>query len=514
MRDPNSKIKKLAEVLPIVAKLKSAGKKIVLGHGVFDLMHYGHIHYLKQAKQVGDILLVSMKTDRFIQKGPYSPAFNERIRAASLAALECVDYVIPCNEDGPYQIIKKLKPHLYVKGEDSMDQLKNPKSALHIDQKLVKSVGGAFYFTKSLPIHSTELIRKYYNILPQNVVNFLSVFKKSYPLEDVLSQLQQLKKLKVLVIGEAIIDEYRYVTPLGKPPKANIISAHFLDEEAFAGGALACANHIASICDNVDLVTYLGEKDSKEKFIRRQLRPSINPKFFYCPDRPTIVKRRYVDRAYYSKIFEEYVFNKDHLPSNVTDKIKTYLTKNLSKYDLVLVADYGHGFLSKSLIDAISKNSRYLAVNAQTNSGNSGFNYVLKYPRIDYACIDENEARLAAHDNVSNIKDVMLQLVKNSGIKKMAVTLGHLGSVSYGGGKKYNKNSLPTIPSFAHKITDTVGAGDAYLAISAPCAAAGFPIELLSFLGNVASAIAVGVVGHKTYISQQDLVKHLSYLLE
>lgn len=150
--------------MPIVKKLKASEKKIVLGHGVFDFLHYGHIFYLQQAKAIGDILVVSVMADKFVIKENDRPVFGEATRAKFIASLECVDYVIICREDGPYEIIKKIEPHIYSKGEDSKPQLKNSKSGFSKDKKILKSVGGILCFTKSLPIHSSDILNEFIKV--------------------------------------------------------------------------------------------------------------------------------------------------------------------------------------------------------------------------------------------------------------------------------------------------------------------------------------------------------------
>lgn len=509
MKDHNHKVKTLAELKPVIQKLKAAKKKIVLGHGVFDLLHYGHIHYLQQAKKLGDVLIVSMVVDKFVQKGPNRPVFHEEIRARSLAAIAVVDFVVPCEDFGPWGIIKTLRPNIYAKGEDSQPQLKNLKSGLNRDKRLVRSVGGDIRFTKSLPIHSAELLKSHFSALAPETNDFLARFRKEYPVSTVINQLEQLQKLRVLVIGEAIIDEYRYVTPLGKANKAHIISTEFLSKEEFAGGALACANHIASICQQVEVVSYLGEKNSKEKLIRRRLKPNVRPTFFHVPGQPTIIKRRFIDPAYFYKFFEECILDKSYLPTAVETKIAEYLNRHLKNYDLTIVVDYGHGFLSKKLIEIIADRAKFLAVNTQTNSANTGFNYIVKYPRVNYACLDEIEARLATQDNFSSIEEVLLAVSRRLAAEKAVVTIGPRGSVAY-----ENGSGIKQVPSFTNRITDPMGSGDAFLAISSPCAAAGFPIELVSFIGNVAGSIAANIIGNKGAVERKELLQHVGYLLE
>lgn len=160
MRDTDSKIMSLKKITKLIRKLKAEGKKIVLAHGDFDLMHYGHIYHLEQSKKMGDVLVVSVVENQFIKKGPKRPVFSDKIRTKSIASLGCVDYVIPCREIGPFKIVEKLRPHIFTKGNESLQQLKEPGSGLRKIQHLMKSLNGKMRFTQSLPIHSTELLKR------------------------------------------------------------------------------------------------------------------------------------------------------------------------------------------------------------------------------------------------------------------------------------------------------------------------------------------------------------------
>lgn len=164
MTSPDSKIKSLKKLSLIAKEAKTSDKKIVLGHGIFDLLHYGHIYYLKQAKNLGDILVVSVVADKFVRKGSGRPVFSEKMRADSIAALECVDYIVLCNDFGPWDILKEIKPDIYAKGGDSKHQLKDPVSGLNKDKKITESFGGVLRFTKSLPIHSTSILKKFFEL--------------------------------------------------------------------------------------------------------------------------------------------------------------------------------------------------------------------------------------------------------------------------------------------------------------------------------------------------------------
>lgn len=158
----SSKVKKLKELSELGEKIRSQNKKIVLAHGAFDLIHWGHIHYLKEAKKYGDFLVVSVVDDKFINKTEVVKRplmFGQKIRMAWLAELETVDCVALCNDDNPRKVMHALKPNFFVKGSDSKERLKNKNSGLYKDKLEIEKLGGKLVFTKSLPIHSTNLIK-------------------------------------------------------------------------------------------------------------------------------------------------------------------------------------------------------------------------------------------------------------------------------------------------------------------------------------------------------------------
>ncbi len=108
------------EVEALIKELKSHGKKIVFTNGVFDIIHRGHIEYLTAAKELGDVLIVGLNSDKSVKiiKGDKRPIVNEENRAFVLVNLKPVDYVIIFNEDNPLELIKSVLPDVLVKGAD------------------------------------------------------------------------------------------------------------------------------------------------------------------------------------------------------------------------------------------------------------------------------------------------------------------------------------------------------------------------------------------------------------
>ena len=120
MRSLRGKIKGREELAQIIEGLKKERKRIVFTNGCFDLLHAGHVTYLEEAKGLGDVLVVGVNSDSSVRriKGPRRPIVPLEQRMAVLAALEAVDYVVPFEEDTPYELIALLRPHTLVKGGD------------------------------------------------------------------------------------------------------------------------------------------------------------------------------------------------------------------------------------------------------------------------------------------------------------------------------------------------------------------------------------------------------------
>lgn len=509
-RDPQTKIKTINELALILEKLRKEGKKIAHCHGCFDLLHPGHLKHFQAARKKGDILVVTLTKDEYVNKGPGRPVFNHHLRADSIAALECVDYVAINDWPTAIETIKILKPHFYVKGSDYADKGNDLTGKIYEEEEAVKSVGGALHFTDEVSFSSTSLINTFLSPYPQEAKDFFHEFKKRYGAMDIINRIKKVDDLKVLVIGDIIIDEYHYCSGMGKSAKDNIIATKFSNEEVFAGGVLAAANHIAGFCKNVTLLSCIGLKNSYGDFIAKHLKPNIKQNFYFLKDVPTVVKRRFVDPAFLTKLFEVcYLEDSVPMPKEIEGQICKNLIKNLKHFDLVLVTDFGHGMVTPKIIKLLGEKAKFLAVNVQTNSANTGYNLITKLHRADFICIDEPELRLACHDKFSNIEHLIKDVIKKINCGKIIITRGHKGSLVYSA-----KEGFVKIPVFSKDVVDRIGAGDAFFSIAAPCVCKNNPMEVAGFIGNAVGAIKVLIVGNRSSIESTPLYKYITTLLK
>lgn len=503
------KITSLDDLARLADHYRQEGKKVVLCHGTFDLIHPGHIRHLQRARNYGDVLLVTLTADAYVNKGPGRPIFNQDLRAASMAALGCVDGVAINHAATSVNVISLIRPDIYVKGSDYRDANADVTGGISLEQEAVAKHGGKLRFTDEVVFSSTSLLNQHFDVFPPQTQQFLNAFRTPTRESDILGWLKAGRELKVAVVGDAIVDEYHYVTPLGQSGKSQMLAVKYESEERFAGGSIAVANHLADFVGSVTLISALGELDSREEFIRNHLRPTVEPVFFTMPDAPTVVKRRFVDGDL-NKLFEVYFFEDRPLPNTLEAKIIHWLEQHLATYDLVVVPDFGNGFITPAIVNTLSKHSPFLAVNTQVNSGNRGYHVINRYPRADFVSLNEPELRLAAHDRHGELDEVARQVARSVGCRWLAVTRGTRGALLL----DVSSDQITTVPALSGRVVDRIGAGDAFLAFASLMLGTGAPPAAAAFVGSAAAAIDVQIVCNREPISVPSLLKYLGTLLK
>ncbi len=509
MRTVNEKIRHIGELASELEHERKKRKKIVLCHGVFDLMHPGHILYFQGAKKHGDVLVVTVTPDNFVNKGPGRPVFNQRLRMESIASLECVDYVALNEWPTAVETIRRLKPHVYAKGQDYANAASDITGQIRNEMAAVKAVGGKTVFTNEQAFSSSSLINKFFDVYPPATSQYLKDFRNKHTASDIFKLFKEASKLKGLVIGEAILDQYCYCNPMAKSPKETIVASRFLSEENFPGGSLAIANHLAGICKSVTLVTAMGKEPHILKYFKKKLRSNVQFRPHFMNNAPTITKRRYVEPNFLTKMFEIQYLDDSLLSPSEESQIVNELRDMLPKYDFVVVADYGHGLFTQRLRDEVCSLAKFLCVNTQTNSANYGFNVATKYHKADFVSIDEPELKLALRTKVGDVASLAQRLRDEIKSRMLLVSLGHNGSVIVS-----NRNSTFKTPIFSGRVVDRIGAGDAVFAITSPFVFNGVSEDIIGFLGSCAGAMAVGTVCNRDPIDPVQLQKFITGLMK
>ncbi|SLM30901.1 Cytidyltransferase-related domain protein [Desulfamplus magnetovallimortis] len=510
MSQVSKKILTLNELSIKIQELKLKKFTIVHCHGVFDLLHIGHIRYFKHAKNMGDILVVTLTPDRYVDKGPHRPAFPEQLRVEAVASLDYVDFVALNLWDTAEKTLQKILPNVYVKGSEFKIPQSDPTGKMGREAKICEQIKCRLTFTDDIIFSSTNLINRYFSSFSSEIQGYLSFFKKRHSIEKINFILNRMKELKILIVGDAIIDDYHYCEALGKSSKDPILALQYKSNDMFAGGACAVANHLAEFSRSVTLLTVLGENDSHETFIKSRLKNNILPIFIEKPDRCTPLKRRFIDCYSTNKLFE--VCFLDSTP--LTDDRDTFMAETICQAsmdcDLVVVSDFGHGAVGTKCVETLNNLQKPVAVNTQANAANRGFNTISKYPGKKMACIAEHELRLECRDDRTPVRPLIERLASRLELDMLIVTRGHLGCEIY-------SSDIPefiSVPSFITRVTDRIGAGDAFLSMAAMGYALKLEPELSGFLGIIMGSLAIGVIGNQKPITESEIKAFITSLLK
>lgn len=500
------KLLTLLEAEEIAERMRSSGRKVGMCHGVFDLLHPGHFAHFKAARAKVEVLFVSVTADKFVNKGPNRPLFSEHIRTETLSMIDCIDFVVVSNNRTAVESIKAIRPNIYFKGSDYAQNSDDLSGMISLEIDEVEKYGGTIHYTNELTSSSTTLINTYFSNHGEDFERWLQDFNSKFSLETVFQYLEVIQRTKIGVVGEIIIDRYTKCEPLSKSSKDPILAFEIHETETFMGGVLAIRDNIQNWGGEVSLFSSVPKLiPIEQRSIIREIKKLKN---FYSieSENKLIIKHRFVDSDSNSRIFETYDFDQD-------GEIATHemffdiLSQQADALDLWIVADYGHGLISKTLANKISGLKNFIAVNTQANAGNRGYNTITKYPKADFLCLNGGELQLERRDKHLDYEQVVPEYMKRLKARYAIVTLGSKGMMVFS-----NEEST-LIPALGSRVVDKVGAGDSVLAVSSILARHNAPIEIIGLVSSIVAAHEISQLGHRSSLKISDLKKSVKAIL-
>jgi cytidyltransferase-like protein len=464
-------------------------KTIVLCHGAFDLVHMGHLLHFEEAASLGDVLVVTITADRYITK-KRSVSFSEDYRARQVAALEIVDFVAIVNEPSAVAAIEALRPDVYVKGPEYSNLILDKSANIFREKNLIESFGGRIHFTTGETFSSTKLSH-FLQASPEAVqgnpllrnekVVFRDLSALKFTLEEVKSFLLNASALRVCLLGETIVDEWVDVAVTNLSQKSRCVAGQETARVRQIGATGIIALHLASFVKQVDCFTNGALGDVPPNVRVSSLTES------------PLVKTRFVDRDTGLPLFESKILDLPDVRRGLPD---------FSAYDLVLVADFGHGLLdARAINQAIAGRSRgFVAAMAQVNSSNYGYNLPVKYVGADYYSLNRTEAELSLHEKDLPSGELLDRMAAMLGCRALSVTDGKQGVAVRMGDEIF---SLPTLTT---SVVDTIGCGDAYFALSSVAACLKQRARLVALAGSIGAAAMTQRRCNESPVSEQEFM--------
>ena len=487
--------------------LKKKNKKVGLIHGVFDVIHYGHIKYFEEAKNKVDYLIVSVTTDEYVNKGPGKPIFNILKRTEVLKSVKHIDEIITSKYPTAVENIKLVKPNYYIKGKDYKNLSNDLSKNILLEKKEVEKYGGKILFTNSELYSSSSIINKNFDFITGEAKKFFKKFLFSDLSFKFNKIIQKLSDKKVLVIGDPILDIIKTSIPSGKSNKNNIIATRLIGEELNLGGTLLVLNFLSQFYKKIDYV-FIGNKKGY-LFIKKKLKKNIN--IFHLNSENKIIKKsRYVDSYTLGRLFQNNENEEIKLSKKVEDKIISFLGKKITKYNQVLFYDFGYIFSFKKMQSLLRKFNKNLVVNCQSNSYSFGYNLANKYNKALILCMDEIEFRLLVQDKLSNIKVLISRnLSRFKDYKITIITQGKHGSYII------FKKKVYFIPTILNQRLDTTGSGDIFLSMFGYLYLnSKLTITQISVISHIAAGIHSNELGNRFNLDKKYISNVLSSVLK
>ncbi len=469
--------------------LKSIGKfprqkKVLMCHGVFDLVHPGHIRHLNYCKQHCDILIVSITADKHVLKSDLRPYVPQNLRALNLAAIELIDYVIIDNQSNPHNNIRYLKPDIYAKGYEYIDGKINPKTQEEIN--IIKSYGGEFIYTPGDYIQSSSQIIE--NNKPDLKLVKLKTLMENEKVhfKDLYSCLNKMKSQKVFVIGDTIVDSYVETEFIGSNAKTPTFSVRYIKNNDYVGGAGVVSKHLKSAGADVTFCSLIGD-DNLSKFVKKDLKKNkIKNIFFTEKNRPTTNKKVYIAQNY--RLLKVDTLENTPIRDELIKKFSNELSK--IKSGMVIFSDFRHGIFNSSSIDQLRKSVKKNIFICGDSQIASRWGNILDFKNFDLITPNEKEARFALGDQDTAIRPLASKLYKLAKCKSLILTLGQRGILTIRRPKSSNDTrAFFSIDSFADNVVDPVGCGDTLLAYSSLAFKITKNDVIASIIGIIASSI-------------------------
>lgn len=475
------KIKTAEEVKGAIGS-RPRKQKVIMCHGTFDVVHPGHVRHLLYAKTKADILVASLTSDEHIKKGNLRPYVPQDLRAINLAALEMVDYVVVDPDPTPLRNLGIIKPDYFAKGYEYTAGVVHPKTQDEIS--ILESYGGEMLFTPGDIVYSSSALIELAppSIAVEKLMTLMEAEQVTF--DDLRDAINRMKGVNVHVVGDTIVDSYTYCSMIGGMTKTPTMSVRFEKQVDYVGGAGIVAKHLRAAGANVTFSTVLGN-DHFRGFVLDDL-SSVGVHCLPIIDetRPTTNKNAIVASDYR-------LLKIDTLDNrSISDKIVERLKRQIAETNTQAVAfcDFRHGMFNRGTIPQLTAAIPPDVYRVADSQVASRWGNILEFQGFNLITPNEREARFALGDQDSVVRPLALELHKKSNCKTLILKCGERGIITY---RNHDEDyrAFFVVDSFAERVVDAVGAGDALLAYATLAQVVTGNDVIAAILGNMAAGV-------------------------
>lgn len=459
-------------------------KKVIMCHGVFDVVHPGHVRHLVYAKGKADILIASLTADRHITKGEHRPHVPQELRALNLAAFEAVDYVVIDRNDKPLENIGIIQPDFFAKGYEYTAN--GVRSTTAEEAAALSSYGGEIIFTPGDVVYSSSALIS--QAPPSLKLEKLQVVMESrgVTFDQLRSTLRAMHDRHVHVVGDTIVDSYTHCALIGGHAKTPTLSVLFERQLDFLGGAAIVAKHLRAAGALVTFSTVLGDDKYREFVVQGLHTAGVKVNAVVDGTRPTVNKNAVVVDGY-RLLKIDTVDN-----GSIGDAILAELVEAVADEptDAVIYSDYRHGIFNRRTIPPLIAALQPGVYRVADSQVASRWGNITEFKGFDLITPNEREARFALADQDSGIRPLASKLYDAAECKLLMLKLGERGVLTCHSPFHEQSDSFFFLDSFVDRLVDAVGAGDAMLAYATLAMLVSRNETVAAILSSMAAACA------------------------
>ena len=454
--------------------------------GNFNILHPGHLRLLRFAKELGHRLIVSVYSDELAGHDAHVP---EKLRLEAVQSISWVDEAFLIDEPVA-DVIKNIKPDFVVKGKEHKEQVNEEAEAL-------REYGGKLVFSSGeVSFSSFDLIQKELR-LAQSFTRFPVDYLKRHNLDagKLRQSVEKFKNLRVIVIGDLIIDEYITCDPLGMSQEDPTIVVTPIESKKFIGGAGIVAAHAAGLGSKVTFLSVTGNDDMREYAVKMLAEFNVDAFLYKDISRPTTLKQRY--RCKGKTLLRVSHLHQGAIEANIQHDIVQKITELINECDLCIFSDFNYGCLPTEMIEKIIELGKDKGVFMIADSQSSSqIGDISRFKGMSMLTPTEREARLAVRDHESGLVVLAEKLRKQADARNILLKIGEEGVLIHAETNSKESWLTDRIPALNPMPVDVAGAGDSMLITGAMSLAGGATIWEAAALGSIAAAVQVSRVGN------------------
>lgn len=481
---------------------KSAGdrSRIVFVSGNFNIVHPGHLRLLRYAAECGDFLVIGVHAD-----GAEGTIIQKHLRLEGVESISWVNYAFILY-DKPENLVAELKPAFVVKGREH-ENSDNP------ELPVLQQYGGKLLFSSGdISFSSIDLLRNEIHQLNPSTIKHADGYLLRHDIGNpvLLDVIDRVRKLKVLVVGDLIVDEYITCQPLGMSKEDPTIVVTPVMKEMFLGGAGIVAGHASALGAEVDFLSVCGDDEAAEYALHQLNNIGVRSTLHKDETRPTTHKQRF--RADTKTLLRVNHLRQNPISKELQTQLFTALQDRLDGKDLVIFSDFNYGVLVQGLVDKLTSLCRDKNIMMVADSQSSSqIGDISRFKNMELVTPTEYEARLSLRNFTDGLIYIGESLRRKAMVKNILLTLGSEGLIIHASADTISGYDTDRLPALNVAPKDVSGAGDSLLTCTSLALAAGVNIWKAAYLGSLASACQVGRVGNIP-INTRELVQEIELI--